>query len=332
MVKLGIESISDLRLGTSQVQAAYLGDELVWSNYVPPGEFWGLCFTAEEPNAVIAMSSEGTPPSLDLLYSTNASTWSTFTPGTTAVTLANVGDKVWLKAGQNGNNGTASSTSDGWRFSLTNKVAASGSIMSLINGDQETYAISQNYAFHKLFNGCSALTQPPDLPATTITNTCYGDMFRQCTSLTRSPDLPALSCADSCYANMFRDCTSLSSAGSLSATTVVHDSYVSMFEGCTKLSAAPYLPAKSLNSTCYAFMFRNCSSLASISVEFSAWTSMGTYIWVAGVSSSGTFYCPYQLGTNATITRGTSNCPTNWNVVNTNVTYDIQSIGRTTSD
>ena len=151
MTFLGQNSISDLRLGDSQVQAAYLGNEQIWHREQPAADYWGLCFTAEEPNASISMVGNGTPPVLNLLYSTNANTWSTFTPGTTTVTLANVGDKVWLKAAPGGNSGTGSSSLNYWKFSFTNHVAASGNIMSLLNGEQQTYEISQYYAFSCLF-------------------------------------------------------------------------------------------------------------------------------------------------------------------------------------
>lgn len=44
-------------------------------------------------------------------------------------------------------------------------------------------------------------------------------------------------------------------------------------------------------------------------------------MWLGLVSSTGTFYCPEELGTEETITRGDSNCPTGWTVVNPSVTY-----------
>ena len=38
---------------------------------------------------------------------------------------------------------------------------------------------------------------------------------------------------------------------------------------------------------------------------------------VYGAAATGTFYCPVALGTNETIERGTSRCPTGWTVINT---------------
>ena len=34
-----------------------------------------------------------------------------------------------------------------------------------------------------MFDGCASLTTAPELPATTLTESCYNNMFAQCTSL-----------------------------------------------------------------------------------------------------------------------------------------------------
>ena len=261
MTFLGQNSISDLRLGDSQVQAAYLGNMKLWPEEQPAGDYWGLCFTAEEPNASISMTGSGTPPTLDLLYSTDSQTWSTFTPGTATVTLANVGDKVWFKAGSGGNSGTADSTSNYLSFSITNRVAASGNIMSLLNGQNAINVISQNYAFYKLFNNCSSLTQAPELPATTLAGSCYQYMFQSCTSLIAAPVLQATVLSSNCYSNMFQNCYSLTSAPALPATTLAVACYETMFSGCSSLTSAPTLPATTLAGSCYNGMFSSCTSL-----------------------------------------------------------------------
>ena len=72
MTFFGQNSISDLRLGDSQVQAAYLGNEQIWHREQPAADYWGLCFTAEEPDATVSMKANGSAPSLDLLYSTDS--------------------------------------------------------------------------------------------------------------------------------------------------------------------------------------------------------------------------------------------------------------------
>ena len=148
----------------------------------PTPAYWGLCFTAEQANSTVAMVAKDSAPSVNLLYSTDAANWSPFVVGTTTVTLASVGDKVWLKAGSGGNT-TIGAPRYHNNFSLSGLVAASGSVMSLLNGEQETYAFSESCVFQRLFSGCTALTTAPTLPATTLTSNCYSRMFFRCSSL-----------------------------------------------------------------------------------------------------------------------------------------------------
>ena len=64
-------------------------------------------------------------------------------------------------------------------------------------------------------------------------------------------------------------------------------------------------------------MFYNCSNLSCISTDLSSWgTNSGYNDWLRGVAAEGIFICPEALGTNATIRRGNSYCPTGWTVVN----------------
>ena len=172
-----------------------------------------LKFTAEQANSTIALSAIGTPPSVSLLKSTDGETWTSYTVNDT-ITLADIGDYVCFKA-DGTNNAFASSASNYNRFVMTGKIAASGSIMKLLGKDTLS-----DYAFAKMFVGCSALTQAPKLPATTLADNCYYTMFRDCTSLSSAPELPATTLADGCYNGMFYNCTSLSSAPALPVTTL----------------------------------------------------------------------------------------------------------------
>ena len=106
----------------------------MWPEEEPAGGYWGLCFTAEEPGATVSMTKKGTPPEVSLLYSTDANTWNIFTPGTTTVTLANAGDKMWLKAGPGGNTRFATNVFYYTRFG-TSKANSCGNIMSLLDGE-----------------------------------------------------------------------------------------------------------------------------------------------------------------------------------------------------
>jgi hypothetical protein len=135
------------------------------------------------------------------------------------------------------------------------------------------------------------LTFAPELPATTLANSCYQDMFFNCTSLTTAPELPATTLKDSCYYGMFQYCTSLTTAPEiLPATTLANSCYGSMFDHCKSLATAPVLPATTLAEHCYDVMFFGCSKLNYIKMlatDISANYCLSS--WVHNVSSTGTF-------------------------------------------
>ena len=284
----------------------------------PPGPaYWGLCFTAEEPNVVVNMTKRGSPPAVTLETSTDGLNWTSFDAdgSTTPVTLANIGDHVFFRAGSGGNTQISAARLAFRIFTLTGLCAASGNILSLLNSENQIVTLSSQYCFFNLFNNCTSLTTAPELPATTLTDNCYRTMFNGCTSLTTAPELPATTIANSCYYSMFRGCTSLTTAPELPATTLAASCYALMFNGCTSLTTAN-LSAATLDNNCCAQMFGNCTSLRALSVNFAAWLSGATRSWLFNVAASGTFRCPTALGTDATITRGTSNCPAGWTVIN----------------
>ena len=129
-------------------------------------------------------------------------------------------------------------------------VRCNGNIETLLDyatveaGQHPTMA--EEDCFSCLFMGCTALTTPPALPATTLTNNCYINMFYGCTDLTQAPALPATTLATQCYDGMFNGCTSLTQAPALPATTLAMNCYYNMFYGCTSLTQAPALPATTL--------------------------------------------------------------------------------------
>ena len=281
-----------------------------------PPAYWGLCFTAEKAGSTIKMNKVGSAPSVTLETSFDCEIWEPFTVGETTITLPNVGDKVYFRAGEGGNAAMASSINDYNNFSIiTGRIAASGNIMSLLNGDSPDSIIA-TYCYYGMFYGCTSLAQAPELPATTLATRCYANMFRGCTSLAQAPELPATTLATYCYYDMFRDCTSLAQAPELPATTLAARCYANMFRDCTSLAQAPELPATTLATHCYANMFRDCINIDCIKCSFKAFASNGTDNWLSGVSSTGTFICPTALGTNETIQRGISYCPEGWTVIN----------------
>ena len=251
----------------------------------------GLRFTAQQANSTIALVATGTPTYTPTLrVSTDGETWTPYTIGST-ITLANVGDKVYFSAGTEENVAINTSPTNYYSFHMTGRIAAAGNIQSMLDATLASTMTPLANCFAYLFKDCTALTSAPKLPATSLVGRCYLGMFQGCTSLTTAPELPATTLAVYCYN--------------------------SMFSGCTSLTEAPTLPATTLANYCYENMFAGCTSLAMIEVKFTEWSpATATNNWVSNVAASGTFTCPTDLGTDSTITRGVSNCPTGWSVNN----------------
>ena len=253
-----------------------------------------LTFTAEEAGSTVAMTAASGEPAVTLEYTTNGGqTWLPFVVGETVVTLAEIGAKVSIRAGEAGNERMSySGDGDYYRantFALTGSLSASGSVDSLLTQDPVAYAAGVQLSegcYARLFYNCTALksapvlpstklgiacydsmfwgtgiTVAPALPATTLANACYTGMFAYCSSLTVAPALPATTLANACYTGMFSDCSSLTAAPALPATTLANACYNSMFWNCKELEQAPALPATTLSDFCYISMFTGCTHL-----------------------------------------------------------------------
>ena len=277
-----------------------------YGNEAPPDY---LCFTAEQAGSTVAMAVNGTPTKGQAFeYSTDETNWSVFTPGTTTITLANVGNKVYFR----GDNTTVGeSNSIYYKFVMSGKIAASGNIMSLLDKTCQSTRISNNYCYNHMFYNCTSLTTAPALPATTLETYCYNYMFYNCKSLTTAPALPATNLASRCYSYMFQNCTSLTTAPALPATTLTSSCYNSMFQGCKSLTTAPALPATTLASSCYGYMFYNCTRLQVYSSSGTGHTKAWR-IPASGSASSYTsqnkmFYkCPGSYGTTSSVSLNTT--------------------------
>ena len=200
----------------------------------------------------------------------------------------NTGDKVYFKG-----NITSSHTPSGGGayFTMTGKISASGSIMSLQDGNPQDKTLKYKYEFYDLFLRCSSLVSSPELPSTTLTEACYFYMFAGCTNLTTMPVLPATSLAVNCYGCMFGNCTSLTTASALPATTLELGCYSNMFSGCTNLTTAPELPAEKLAPVCYYLMFEDCVNLNYVKCATKEYDSHNFDSWLKNVSPTGDFYC-----------------------------------------
>ena len=284
-------------------------------------------------------------PSLE--YSVNNGAWQVL--GTNTVTFGGGHGSVRLRGKSSVGTNVAQIT-----FGNSTPVGCSGDIRTLVDYENYDTANTSEAKFKELFKDCTQLTTAPDLPATTLADSCYFNMFRGCSSLTYTPELPATTLAPGCYDSMFYECTSLTEAPELPATTLAPYCYSSMFVRCTSLTQAPELPATTLTDRCYFMMFDGCTSLTQ-APELPATTlaqlcyfnmfngctqlnyiyMMATdinavaclYNWVLGVSSTGTFVKNAAATWDVT---GADGIPEGWNVVTVDatpyVTFTAQAV------
>ena len=144
-----------------------------------------LTFTAGEDNAGFGIGVWGTVDS-NIEYSLDGgNTWNELVPKDT-VFIPKRGDKAILR-GDNPR-GLSVDGDNYIRFIMTDSIAASGSVMSLLDGVGESKTIPSSECFTSLFSGCYCLTQAPELPATTLSRGCYAYMFANCIHLTQIMD------------------------------------------------------------------------------------------------------------------------------------------------
>ena len=335
-MKIGSIDILKAFLGALELtnSNAFIGTIHVIENGPEPVSYPGLKLTSTG-NSTIAMSKNGSAPTVDLKYSLDdGETWTQW--DFSEISLSD-GQSVCFK----GLNTTfATSTSAYNKFVMTGSIAASGNIMSIIDdGACTTTTITTNYCFYGMFYDCTSLTTAPELPATTLKIYCYSKMFYNCVSLTTAPELPATTLAKGCYeymfsrsslttapklpattlknycySSMFSWCYSLTTAPELPATTLANNCYSSMFYNCKGLTTAPELPATTLTDSCYASMFSECTNLNYIkclATNISA--TRCTSGWLSGVAATGTFVKDSSMNDWA---KGSSGIPSGWTVQN----------------
>lgn len=241
-----------------------------------------LTFTSRGDGSVIRLAKRGTLSNEFEVDVGNG--WTPYNLGTSIT--RNSGETVKFRCV---NHPTTQSASKYIHFEMSGVFEASGDCNSLLSPNYASLLSldGYGYAFYKLFYGCGSLTtapelpattlsvscydsmfygctsliQAPELPATTLATQCYSSMFRGCTSLEQAPDLPAMTLTDSCYSYMFVQCSSLTQVLTLSATTLAKSCYSYMFYGCTALTQVPSLPVMELEEGCYEYMFNGCVSM-----------------------------------------------------------------------
>jgi len=161
-------------------------------------EYVGITSNA---NSTLTLYNEGrNNPNLEYSVDGGAS-WNTYS----AAISIDHGKNLYLKC----NNQTGWSHSGKIsKFVITGDVSISGNIMWLLDngatsgeeGDITTIPTG-SMCFGSLFYELTAVTSVSEdfLPATGLARYCYYAMFSGCTSLTTAPDLPATTLAESCY-------------------------------------------------------------------------------------------------------------------------------------
>ena len=162
-----------------------------------------LNFTANTAGSTVRINKVGSPTAVTLEYSTDNSTWSTYTFGTD-ITLTNIWDKVYFRNTSETDTGFSVDTSYYYQFAMTWSISASGDITTLLNKNWTDTA--SEWCFNQLFGSCSSLTSSPSIPITILAKDCFYFMFNFCSNLETLPKLPALTLPISCYNSMFFQC------------------------------------------------------------------------------------------------------------------------------
>ena len=236
----------------------------------PAGEFY---LTFSSPNKFI-LGLNGNTKHWDgtLEYFTSNDTWTIWDGTSNLSAITNGGEYVLYLRGTG--NTVITGSGDGWSFNGTD-IKCIGNIENLLDYATVKSGVHpgmSDHCYSRLFQGCTSLTQAPDLPATRLATGCYQNMFYGCTSLTQAPALPATILTNYCYNSMFYGCSSLTQTPDLHATTLASGCYNSMFRDCTSLTQIPVLPATTLADGCYMGMFEGCTSIKLSSTKTDEYT------------------------------------------------------------
>ena len=226
-------------------------------------------------------------------YSLDNRTWQTLPVGASTPTIE-AGRKVYFRA-----SGLTATSADGiGTFSTTGMFNVGGNIMSMAYGAdfKDKTEITTNYAFFRLFRRTTVVDASMlQLPAMSLSNSCYEATFAGCANLAKAPtQLPALVLAKRCYTSMYYGCSNLEVGSDLPATDLTNMTYCynSMYTDCSKLR---YLKAMILtpipnNDNYYGAQTGN---------------------WLKGVASSGMFVKNSKATWNV---RGEHGIPSGWTI------------------
>lgn len=212
-----------------------------------------LAFIAKSASTQISMTVVGTPPSITLETSTDGENWTPFIPGTTTITLENVGDIVYFRNGDTVNKQFASSDGTAYRHFATSKdVYCTGDVMGLLDYGYDEMPRLYQATFGRLFFQSRILT-PPSLPATELANHCYYYMFNYASRLILAPHLPATEMRPYCYAGMFEKCSAMKKIFNLDhVTKAAQGCFTNMLYNCNSFKMSKTQPSGEADT----FMFK----------------------------------------------------------------------------
>ena len=209
-------------------QAAY--NQARNNNYIEPWvsytEGRGLDYNKSEeerlftqPATIVALGSGNISWNLDgyvtnAMYSKNGSEWTSLTSGTSISVVQ--GDRIMLKGTHTGQPNGIGTIASSAQFNIE------GNSTSLYFGNEfiSRSGRADECMFRYLFKDCTTLISARNFKLQEIAEEdCYTRMFQGCTSLTEAPELPSINLAMSCYTNMFYGCSNLQYIKAMFTTT-----------------------------------------------------------------------------------------------------------------
>ena len=254
----GDKKITGLYKGNAGIIKVYRGTNVVYERQSQDDGHY-LTFSSNNPFSMrVGNSTKNWDGTLE--YSVDKSNWAEWNGSTVNSAAANGNNFLYFR-GKNNTKITGSDNNYGFVISSNSGVSCTGEVWWLLDHQNPESVTPSQYAYCRLFAGCTSLTTTPSLSGITLSNYCYRNMFNGCTSLTSVPELPATVLTEGCYYGMFAGCTSLVNMVALTSTNLANYCYYQMFMGCTKLSKLPLLIASIMPISCYQEMFKNCSNV-----------------------------------------------------------------------
>lgn len=295
-------------------------------------------FVALDGPMNVRLKKYGNPGSVytpKLVYSVDAGqSWQTY-QNDTDIYVRHTGESVCFKAAPGVTNVFFESDYSHYTFDVDSYADLRGEAVRVYNENGLSSQKAGGFRFY------SSLFESPTSQLNTISKfvvSCDSDvgvqytnaaMFRGLSSLVDASGVELVSLSKFAgtgrgqYTSMFENCVNLSAGPKeldFGNRKAAQQEFWKAFQNCTQLVKAPYVKCYKTQTDCFWQLFNNCNNLNELSTELTSFIYV-TNSWLGNVMSNGTFYCPLALGTNSTISRGPSACPTNWNVVNTDVLH-----------